>query len=154
MSRARLLLSLAAVAAALAGCDVTSGDKEQPKRAPKEAKAPSDGRVIRAWSRALNAGRYGLAGDFFAPKALVDQGEPFRLPSSAAAVVFNRSLPCEGEVTAIEDEGRTTLASFRLRPGPGGPCEGRARVRFTIRDGKFTEFRQLSGAPLPQGDAA
>ena len=155
-SRSWALLGLAVAAAALTGCDAGGGE-EHAQTAPKReevAKPPSDGRVIRAWSRALNAANYRLAGDFFAPNALIDQGEPFRLPNRAAAVAFNRSLPCKGEVTAIEDEGSTTLASFRLSTGPGGTCEGRARVRFRIRNGKFTEFRQLPGAQLPQGDAA
>ena len=35
------------------------------------------------------------------------------------------------------------LATFRLAPGPGGPCRGRVQVRYTIVDGKFTEWRQL-----------
>jgi hypothetical protein len=40
------------------------------------------------------------------------------------------------------------LATFRLRRGPGGRCRGLTRVRYTIRNGKFTEWRQL---PEPEG---
>ena len=42
------------------------------------------------------------------------------------------------------------LATFPLRKGPGGGCSGHVRVRYTIRKGKFTEWRQLEepeGAP-------
>lgn len=156
MSGPKPLLALALVAVALTGCDGSGGDDEKPKRSQQESAAekPSDARIIRAWSRALNSRNYDLAAAFFAPKAIVDQGTPFRLPNRAAAVAFNRSLPCKGTITEVEDEGATSLASFRLSKGPGGPCRGRARVRFTIRDGKFREFRQLPGAPIPQGDAA
>ena len=44
------------------------------------------------------------------------------------------------------------LASFALRPGPGGPCAGRVRVRYTIRKGKFTEWRQLEQQEPPAGE--
>jgi hypothetical protein len=62
MSRAGLAVLLAGLAAALGGCDVTGGGDQKPKAPPAEAEAPSDARVIRAWSRALNAGRFEQAG--------------------------------------------------------------------------------------------
>ena len=67
----------------------------------------------------------------------------FRLRTREEAETFNRDLPCRADLTDTKDEGRTTLAAFRLRRGPGGPCHGRARVRFTIKDGKMREWRQL-----------
>ena len=155
MSGAKAVIAIALAGGALGGCASESEDG-QPKRSQQESamKKPSDARVIRAWSRALNARDYDRAAAFFAPRAIVDQGTPIRLPNRAAAVAFNRSLPCKGTITDVEDEGATSLASFRLSRGPGGQCRGRARVRFTIRDGRFSEFRQLPGAPIPQGDAA
>jgi hypothetical protein len=153
VSRAWLAVLLAGLAAALGACDLSDGGNQKPKPAPKEAEAPSDARVIRAWSRALNAGRFEEAGSYFARNALVDQGQPFRLPNRDAAAAFGRSLPCKGEVTDVTDEGATSLASFQLSRGPGGPCRGRARVRFRIRNGKFTEFRQLPGSQLPPSDS-
>ena len=74
---------------------------------------------------------------------MVEQVEVFRLPDRRAAEAFNRSLPCRADLTDLKDEGKTTLAAFRLRAGPGGPCHGGARVRFTVREGRFTEWRQL-----------
>jgi hypothetical protein len=48
----------------------------------------------------------------------------------------------------VQDEpGPKTLASFRLREGPGGPCSGIVKVRYTIRRGKFTEWHQLPEEP-------
>ena len=46
------------------------------------------------------------------------------------------------------------LATFRLRRGPGGPCSGLTRVRYTIRDGKFTAWRQLEEPQGPEVWAA
>ena len=74
-----------------------------------------------------------------------------RLGDRDAAIAFNRSLPCKADVTDVEDEGDTVLAAFRLRDGPGGPCDGAARVRFRFRDGKFSEWRQLAEPAQPEG---
>jgi hypothetical protein len=132
---------------ALAGCGAEDG-----RQAPRPVS--SDAKLIRGWSRALNAGDYERAATYFAKDAIVEQTDKVRLPSRAAAIVFNRGLPCKADVTGIEDEGATSLASFRLKRGPGGPCEGGARVRFTIERGKFTEWRQLPEQPPPPGDTA
>ena len=138
----RLGLGLAA-ACALAGC---GGESH-----------PSDAQVIRSWSSALNRGDYGRAASYFAPGAIVEQAQVFRLPGRRAALAFNRSLPCRADITDIEDEGGTTLASFRLREGPGGPgasCDGSARVRFRLREGRFREWRQLPESSPPRGQTA
>ena len=82
---------------------------------------------------------------FFGPGALVDQCVPFRLRSDAAARAFNASLPCRADLVALRDEGEEVLASFRLRTGPGGPCRGMVKVRFSFRGQRFAQFRQLPG---------
>ena len=81
----------------------------------------------------------------------VSQGREFRLADREAAVVFNRTLPCKADVTDVDGEGDSLLAAFRLREGPGGSCDGSARVRFRFRNGKFTEWRQLPEAEAPPG---
>src|SRR5215207_7124320 len=121
-----------------------------------------DGRVIRGWLLALERQDYQQAAYYFAPRALIDQGRPFRLATRAIAINFNASLPCRADLVRLKDEGRRVLATFSLRRGPGGPCTGFVRVRYTIRNGKFTEWRQLpntsperapprSAAALPGG---
>jgi hypothetical protein len=110
---------------------------------------PSDERLIRGWVTAVSGSDYERAAAYFARGAVVEQVEEIRLPDRDAAEAFNRSLPCRANLTDVKDEGPTTLATFRLRAGPGGPCQGEVQVRFTIRDGKFTEWRQL-----PQDDQA
>ena len=135
------LIAVVALVAALTGCD---------SDADSDATKSDEGRLIRDWLMALNNGDYGHAADFFAPHALVDQGIPYRLPNRAAARLFNSGLPCRGELVEVEDEGERVLATFRLRDGPGGSCDGFVRVRFAFRDGRFSEFRQLEqDAPEP-----
>jgi hypothetical protein len=154
------LLAALAVAGCGGGSDKPSASTTTKQRtAPRDApaspgKAPSDAAAIRDWSRSLNAGEYDRAASYFARNALVQQSKVIRLPNHAAAVFFNRTLPCRADVTAIKDEGATSLASFKLRRGPGGACKGNARVRFRIKDGKFTEWRQLAEPAAPPGTSA
>jgi hypothetical protein len=128
-----------AASVALAGCGGDSG--------------PSDEEVIRGWVEAVSAGRYEQAAEYFAPGAVVEQLEEIRLGTRADAEEFSRSLPCRADLTDVDDEGDTSLAAFRLRRGPGGPCSGAARVRFTIRDGLIREWRQLPEAPAAPGES-
>jgi hypothetical protein len=137
----------------LAGCG-GSGDGDHRGPAPRTR---SDRAVIAAWLKALNARDYSRAAGFFARGAIVDQGQALRLPDRAAAIEFNRSLPCRGRLTAVKDEGHTSLGTFALVAGSGGPganCNGSARVRFTIDRGRFKEWRQLPAAPAPPGSEA
>jgi hypothetical protein len=128
-----------------AGCGGGSGDDDRmPGPAPR-----SDEQVIRGWIAALNASRFDRAADYFARGAIVEQAEVFRLDPRVDAIVFNRGLPCRGDVTDIEREKGSTLAAFRLREGRAGRCAegGSARVRFVIRQGLIREWRQLPEEP-------
>jgi hypothetical protein len=146
----RLAAALALVLLFATGCD---SDSERVESKPAPAPAPSsEERIVRAWITALNEGDYDRAARYFAKGAIVDQGRPIRLPNAAAARFFNRSLPCRAELVGVEDEpGPKALAAFTLSDGPGGPCEGRARVRVTVKDGLFTEWRQLPEEAQPSG---
>jgi hypothetical protein len=150
-----LALTAAATVAALLALDGDDGAETavmEPLPAPVQRGAEYEKRVIRGWLLALQRDDYTGAADFFARGALIDQGEPYRLRGPAAARIFNASLPCRADLAGVEDErGPRSLASFRLREGPGGPCSGIVKVRFTIREGKFTEWRQLPEEPEPTG---
>ena len=115
--------------------------------APPKPKTSSEEKLIQAWIAALQVSDYKRAASFFARGAIVDQGFPDRLESRAEAIEFNRTLPCRAELTEAEDEGATTLATFQLYDGPGGPCTGSVRVRFSILHRKFEVFRQLPDSP-------
>jgi hypothetical protein len=129
----------------VAGCD----SQEAPVPSPSAA---TEKRVVLEWITALNEGDYRQAASYFARGAIVDQGRPIKLRNAAAARFFNASLPCRADLTKVEDEpGPKALASFSLRTGPGGPCDGTVRVRVTIEDGRFTEWRQLPEPPEPSG---
>ncbi len=136
------------------GCDSASS-KPKPKPDPLHT---YEGRVIRGWLLALERQDYEQAAYYFAPGAIIDQGHPFRLRTAKQARNFNASLPCRAELIALKDEGRRVLATFAIREGPGGACSGLVKVRYTIREGKFTEWRQLpnirNGPAPPQSSAA
>jgi hypothetical protein len=142
-------LHVAVVSLALlpVGCDPSPPDKPDPLHT-------YDGRVIRGWLLALERQDYEQAAYYFAPNALIDQGRPYRLRTKSDAFAFNASLPCRADLIRLKGGGAHVLATFRLRTGPGGPCSGLVKVRYTIRKGKFTEWRQLpdSGEPAPSSE--
>jgi hypothetical protein len=139
------LVALVLLAVIAAACD----SDDQPERVRQDPQA----REVRDWLEDLNRGDYREAARHFAPNALVDQGIPFRLKTPKAARLFNATLPCQADVVGVKDEGERLLVSFRLRTGPGGPCQGIVRVRFSFEGMRFSEFLQLPGegdeAPLP-----
>lgn len=140
-------IAMVALVLLAAGCE-----KDEPQVAPlpppKQRGAEYEKRVIRGWLLALQRDDYDGAADYFARGALIDQGDPYRLRGPSDARIFNASLPCRADLAGVDDEpGPKSLASFRLREGPGGPCSGTVKVRFTIREGKFTEWRQLPEEP-------
>jgi hypothetical protein len=139
----------------LVGCDSdsepSSNSRSGKQTAPRaerphgEGVRSAEGVLIRHWLAALERGDYARAARSFAPGALVDQGVPYRLTSPAAARRFNAALPCRADLVRLKDEGKRSLASFRIRRGPGGPCHGIVRVRLRFRDDHFSEFVQLPG---------
>jgi hypothetical protein len=145
----RAALALAAAALLAGGCDDSDAPRPQPQT--KTGLRSAEGVMIRDWLMSVQHGDFGRAATFFAPGAIIDQGRPYRLRNRAAARLFNATLPCHADLIALRDEGSNVLATFRLTPGPGGPCRGRVQVRYTIVHGKFTEWRQLDTEHAPEG---
>jgi hypothetical protein len=149
----RYVLTLIAAVATLSGCSVgggsndSEGDAREPTTARDIRKGLTEENVIRGWLTALKLGDYRAAGDFFARDALIQQTQRYRLHTRREAIAFNLSLPCRADLTDLVDEGRRSLATFRLRDGPGGPCSGVAKVRVLIREGRFYEWVQLPIVP-------
>lgn len=151
----------------VAGCSGSGSHQSQKASTraapPKAAPAPGptttapritpihkgDEAVIRGWNKAVDAGDFGQAASFFAPKAVVIQGFALPLLTHRDATVWNSGLPCRADITSIHGDGDMTVAAFHLREGPGHRCTegGDAQVSFTIRHGLIILWRQL-----PQDD--
>ena len=133
-------LSLLLLAVALSAC----GSKAQ---------APSPRSVVRAWSKALNAGNNQGAADLFARDAQVVQGTLVtRLHTHSEAVAFNRALPCSGRIVELRSRGRDIQATFVLGNRPASQCDGpgeRAAALFRIRRGKIVLWHQI---PVPPAE--
>ena len=129
----------------LSGCNSSS---DEPVERPDPLHT-YNGRVIRGWLLSLERQDYEQAAYYFAPNALIDQGRPYRLRTKSDAFAFNAGLPCRADLIRLTGGGHAhhVLATFRLRAGPGGPCSGLTRVRYTIQKGKFTAWRQLPDEP-------
>jgi len=138
-------LVVAVAVLALCGCSSSTDD---PVEKPDPLRT-YNGRVIRGWLLSLERQDYEQAAYYFAPNALIDQGRPYRLRTKSDAFSFNAGLPCRADLIRLKGGGHAhhVLATFRLREGPGGPCSGLTRVRYTIQKGKFTEWRQLPDEP-------
>src|SRR5439155_25618553 len=101
----------ALILALLAGCG--GGGKASPAS------------VVRAWSKALNAGDNDAAADLFAPRAEVIQGRVvIRLRTHADAVAWNSGLPCSGKIVGLYTRGATVTATFLLGNRPTSACDG------------------------------
>lgn len=113
--------------------------------------------VVRAWSKALNAGDNDRAADLFASGAKVSQGDvTIRLETHEDAVRFNAALPCDGTIVNLETKDDTVTATFLLSDSETAPCDGpgqEATALFTIRDGKIVSWQQVAGVAEPPGDA-
>jgi hypothetical protein len=108
-------------------------------------RAPAD--VVRAWSRALNAGNDKAAGALFAPNAVTIQG-PYviRLATPKLATLWNSGLPCAGQIVRLRVQGRVVTAVFKLGHRPGHTCDGPgelAAARFTVVRGKIVRWEQV-----------
>jgi hypothetical protein len=144
---------------ALTGCGGCGGGahKGTTGAAPAPDRALADEATVRLWTRALYDGHYDRAARFFAPRAIVQQGDTRVLRNHADAVAFVRSLTCRASILSIRGEkGGVLLATFNLGPGPGGGCTGggTVRVRFFIRRGLIESWRQLPEPAKPPGQPA
>ena len=107
--------------------------------------------VVRAWSRALNAGDDDGAADLFARGAEVVQGDRvLHLHTHAEARDFNRALPCSGRIVALAVHGDEVKATFVLGDRPSSICDGpgeKAAALFRIRGGKIVLWHQVAVPP-------
>jgi hypothetical protein len=116
--------------------------------------APSPDRVVRDWSRALNAGDNEAAADLFAEDAEVIQaGVVTRLRTHGDAVAWNSLLPCSGRIVALSRHGPEVRATFLLGNRKTSPCDApgaQATALFRIEHGKIVLWHQLQSGGSPQ----
>lgn len=133
----------ALAALAVAGCG--GGSSAAPKPEPN-----SDAAVVQRWSDAVRERDYKTAASLFALPSTIQNGVRIRARKRADVDIFNRSLSCGSVVTGTAPAGAgRLLATFRLVKGPGGPCKGKAQVRFRIEDGHITEWVRIDSGPPP-----
>jgi hypothetical protein len=142
-------MGVLAAALLLAAC----GGGTKPLAIPGNAD-PKAEHVIDDWVNALRMGDVEKASSYFALPSIAENGPPpLRIANRAAALAFNRSLPCGARLIAATRAGRFTAATFRLTNRPGGACGpgvgGIARTAFVIRNGKILEWRRLPDRPRP-----
>ena len=111
--------------------------------------SPSPESVVRAWSKALNAGDNEGAADLFATGAEVVQGTSVvHFRSHSEAVAWNAGLPCSGRIVSLTRDGPTVSATFLLGDRAASPCDApgqTAKAVFRIRDGKIVLWHQIGG---------
>jgi len=154
----------------LAGCSSSDRQVTPSSSAPPSSSArpttppPASGavnnrlpaRIVRTWSKALNAGDNERAARLFARGARIVQGAfVILLRGHRDAVRWNASLPCSGRIVRLTVAGSVATAEFVLGDRPTSPCDGpgqHAVAEFRIHNGKIVVWRQLP-APQPSGPA-
>jgi limonene-1,2-epoxide hydrolase len=129
---------LAAAVVALAGC---GGGARSPES------------VVRAWSKALNAGDNEAAANLFATGAEVVQGGTvIHFRTHGEAVAWNAGLPCSGSIVSLRRDGSAVTATFLLGDRPASACDApgqKATAVFRVQDGKIVLWHQVEVAEEP-----
>lgn len=117
-------------------------------------KTASPTAVVRAWSAALDRNDNEAAGRLFAGAAQVIQnGALTTLPTHAAAVRWNSLLPCGGEITSLELQGKQqVMAVFTLKERPGHTCDApgeQAAALFEVQNGRIVVWHQTDVPTSP-----
>jgi hypothetical protein len=107
--------------------------------------------VVRAWSRALNAGDNDALARLFALPALIAQGDRIgEFTTYEEIAMFHSGLPCSGTVVEITFGTDEALAVFELGDRGDVACDAapgqRAAARFVFRGGKIVAWQQV---PVP-----
>ena len=109
--------------------------------------------VVRAWSKALNAGDAEAAGALFAPNARVVQGNAeLVLHDASQARAWNDGLPCSGKITKLQVKGEVVTAWFLLGNRPGHACDApgaKAEAVIRVHDGKIALWHQIATENAP-----
>ena len=158
-----LLVAIAAVAAVgVTAAPLANGASLQVSAATRsgETRQQVMRRVVRAWSRLLNAGdSAGIARLFRLPAVVVQGSLGYRLKTAEQVALWHEGLPCGGRVTSIRIAGRYATVVFVLSDRKGSSCDapgGKAAARFEIVRGKIVSWEQVAvpAEPAPKGPEA
>ena len=109
-------------------------------------------RVVREWSRLLNAGdNAGIAQLFRTPAIFVQGTHAYRLKTAEQIAIWHSALPCSGRVISIRIAGRFATATFVLGNRKGSRCDApgaTVAARFEIVRGKIVSWVQFP-EPVP-----
>ncbi len=108
------------------------------------------GRIVREWSRLLNAGENAAVARLFKLPATFVQG-PFatQLYTRREIAIWHSQLPCSGHVVSITYKWRFATAVFRLANRGRVKCSGPGTLvaaRFEFIGGKIASWVQV---PVP-----
>jgi predicted small lipoprotein YifL len=107
--------------------------------------------VLEGWAQAVREGNPDRAADYFALPAIVSQSMAVELQTREQIRKFNDELPCGAKLLEVQHDGRYVVGTFRLTERVGGhACTSAGqlvRVAFVIRQGRFTEWRQVPDRP-------
>jgi hypothetical protein len=139
----RFAIAAAVVVFGLAACSRGEDDRAGPEE------------VVRAWSRALNAGDNRAAAALFAVGARIEQFDfVLTVRTLDDALIWNRTLPCSGKIVELTTQGEEqATATFLLGDRKTSPCDapgGEAVALFRVREGKIVLFRQLPAEAPPE----
>ena len=109
-------------------------------------------RLVRAWSRRLNAyDNAGAARLFARPAVFVQSSGALRLRTYADIALWHRLLPCAGRIVSISVEGEYATAVFVLANGKHRHCDApgqKAAAVFRVHRGKIVSWVQVP-VPVP-----
>jgi hypothetical protein len=114
-------------------------------------------RVVRAWTRLLNAEDNAGIAQLFRPPALFTQGQAtYKLTTAKQIAIWHEGLPCSARLTSIRIAGTLATAVFVLGDRKSSRCDAPgkpAAVEFRIVRGKIVSWKQVA-VPAGSGQAA
>ena len=116
-------------------------------------------RVVRAWSKRLNAyDNAGIARLFARPAVFGQGGAVLRLETYADIALWHSLLPCAGRIVSITVKGETATAVFVLANGKHRRCDApgeKAAATFRVHKGRIVSWVQVPvPAPVASGPSA
>ncbi len=116
-------------------------------------------RIVRAWSKHLNAyDNAGVARLFARPAVFAQGAAVLRLETYPDIALWHSLLPCAGRIVSIAVKGETATAVFVLANGKHRRCDApgqKAAAAFRIHKGKIVSWVQVPvPVPAPSGPTA